>query len=90
MVVEESKEYRDWRFYYTKNKRQFGNTPMIVYESMNMKEIVEISLANLLIAAQCDYFIGSLGSNWNRLINELRLTNGRMKAGYLGLNMAEC
>ena len=55
-----------------------------------MKGIVEISLANLLIAAQCDYFIGSLGSNWNRLINELRLTSGRLKAGYLGLNMAEC
>jgi hypothetical protein len=32
------------------------------------------SLLNLMVALECDGFIGTRGSNWNRLIDELRST----------------
>ena len=90
-VVTEAKEhYNEWRFLYTKNVRQVGGTLMSEYErAVGKQRLLEMSLANLIISAECDYFIGTLGSNWNRLINELRLTNGRFKAGYITLNFNE-
>ena len=30
------------------------------------------SILNLFVAIECEYFVGTQGSNWNRLINELR------------------
>ena len=63
---------------------------MDVYEvAIGKQTLLDASFANLLISAECDYFVGTLGSNWNRLINELRLTNGRFKAGYISLNYGE-
>lgn len=57
---------------------------MYQYEKdVGLETLVGISFVNLIISSQCDYFVGPLGSNWNRIINELRLTNGRLKAGYL-------
>ena len=90
-VVNEAKEhYREWKFLYTDNVRQVGGTSMPNYEkAIGKQQLLETSLANLLISAECDYFIGTLGSNWNRLINELRLTNGRLRAGYVTLNFDE-
>ena len=90
-VINEAKEhYKEWRFFYTDNVRQVGGTMMAIYEkSVGKQVLVEKSLANLLTSAECDYFVGTLGSNWNRLINELRLTNGRLRAGYVTLNMGE-
>lgn len=91
MVVKEAKDHhKGWNFLYTNNKRQVGVTTMTNYElAVGRRRLVETSLANLLISAECDYFIGVLGSNWNRLINELRLTNGRWKAAYIALNFDE-
>ena len=90
-VVTEAKEhYNEWIFLYTNNVRQVGETAMLKYElAVGRQRLLETSLANLIISAECDYFIGTLGSNWNRLINELRLTNGRFKAGYITLNFDE-
>ncbi|GJP32609.1 hypothetical protein CLOM_g17221 [Closterium sp. NIES-68] len=53
------------------------------------EQSVAVSFASLLIAAHCDVFVGSLGSNWSRLINELRSTNGRLLAGFVALNLGE-
>lgn len=38
-----------------------------------------ISLANLMLGAHpnCKAFVQTTGSNWNRLINEMRKTDGR-------------
>eukprot|EP00850_Spirogloea_muscicola_P008368 SM000044S16015 [mRNA] locus=s44:523378:526184:- [translate_table: standard] len=52
----------------------------------NLRESVDMSFANLMVQAEADYFIGTLGSNWDRLIDELRKTNGRLSAGYIALN----
>lgn len=35
-------------------------------------KLTRIWLLNLLIALECDAWLGTLGSNWNRLIDELR------------------
>ncbi|CAI7804087.1 unnamed protein product [Closterium sp. NIES-53] len=86
-VVQQSRAYKDWTFFYTRNKRQTGATAMVAYEQdAGVELLVGVSFANLIIASECDYFIGPLKSNWNRLINGLRMTNGRMNRGYAALN----
>ncbi|CAI5482750.1 unnamed protein product [Closterium sp. Yama58-4] len=87
-VVEEAKEqHRDWTFLFTQNPRQEGTMTMHEYEAaVGADVLVGLSFVNLIIASQCDYFVGTLGSNWNRLIDELRCTNGRLFSGYLALN----
>eukprot|EP00270_Netrium_digitus_P007200 TRINITY_DN2097_c0_g1_i1.p1 TRINITY_DN2097_c0_g1~~TRINITY_DN2097_c0_g1_i1.p1 ORF type:complete len:571 (+),score=115.59 TRINITY_DN2097_c0_g1_i1:46-1713(+) len=89
-VVAETSKWKDWKFFYTANPRQEGASRFRDYETeAGVADIVEVSWTNLLLAAQCDCFVGALGSNWNRLINELRLTGGKLKAGYITLNNAE-
>jgi len=86
-VVEESAKYHDWQFYFTNVRRQQGDLAMVNYEAENGIEThVGSSFVNLIIASQCDYFVGVLGSNWNRLINEMRATGGRLKASYMAAN----
>ncbi|CAI7819296.1 unnamed protein product, partial [Closterium sp. NIES-53] len=87
-VIEEAKEqHRDWTFLFTQNPRQEGAMTMHEYEAaVGADVLVGLSFVNLIIASQCDYFVGTLGSNWNRLIDELRCTNGRLFSGYLALN----
>lgn len=72
---------------FTHNARQQHGTPVHVYEQEAGLEVaVGMSFANLLIAAEADYFVAALGSNWNRLIDELRVTNGRADAVMITLN----
>ncbi|GJP29117.1 hypothetical protein CLOM_g11305 [Closterium sp. NIES-68] len=90
-VVDEAvSRFQDWIFLFTKVQRQTGNKFFYSYEqSAGPGAVTAASFVNLLVASQCDFFIGALASNWNRLINELRLTNGRYRSGYLALNHAE-
>eukprot|EP00850_Spirogloea_muscicola_P000353 SM000001S04755 [mRNA] locus=s1:2056785:2059406:+ [translate_table: standard] len=89
-VVDQAPKYGRWSFFFTKMPRQGRGTTMERYEKgSGMETATGVAFAQLLIAAECDYFIGVLGSNWNRLINELRVTGGRLRAGYLGLNIGE-
>lgn len=89
-VIDDAGRYKDWTFLYTKIKRQVGSTAFNTYEKdAGLEQITGSSFVNLLIASQCDYFVGTLGSNWNRLINELRLTSGRLQASYMTLNNNE-
>lgn len=86
-VVDESVKYADWKFYFMNVHRQQGELAMVSYEAENGYEThVGSSFVNLIIASQCDFFVGVLGSNWNRLINELRATGGRLKANYMAAN----
>eukprot|EP00271_Cylindrocystis_brebissonii_P010645 TRINITY_DN2690_c0_g1_i1.p1 TRINITY_DN2690_c0_g1~~TRINITY_DN2690_c0_g1_i1.p1 ORF type:complete len:221 (-),score=26.59 TRINITY_DN2690_c0_g1_i1:628-1290(-) len=89
-VIAETTEHPSWTFLFTRNPRQNATTKFHEYETeAGVRNILETSLVNLLIACECDYFVGTLGSNWNRLINELRSTNGGLKATYLALNSEE-
>ncbi|CAI7821553.1 unnamed protein product [Closterium sp. NIES-54] len=85
-VVVRTAQFKDWSFHYSHNPRQNSTKFMVDYERDVGHKLVGISFANLIISSQCDYFVGALGSNWNRLINELRVTNGRLFRGYVTLN----
>ncbi|CAI5997580.1 unnamed protein product [Closterium sp. NIES-65] len=90
-VVDEAARFPGWTFHHTRNPRVGGgSTAMVHFESALGHELAgAVSLANLAVAAMADYYVGALGSNWNRLINELRVTGGRLKAGYLSVNYDE-
>lgn len=89
-VINELKEYPDWRVLYTENPRVTTSKSMAEFErEVGPQSLLETSLVNLMISAQCDYFVGTLKSHWSRLINELRLTNGRVNAGYIALRFGE-
>ncbi|CAI7909709.1 unnamed protein product, partial [Closterium sp. NIES-53] len=79
--------YAGWTFLYASNGRlPEGALDPHAYDALQSPAA---SLASLLIAAQCDGFIGSLGSNWSRLINELRATGGRLYSGFVAMNLGE-
>eukprot|EP00850_Spirogloea_muscicola_P001268 SM000004S15138 [mRNA] locus=s4:1409508:1411673:- [translate_table: standard] len=90
-VIDDSQRFVKWRFLYTDVQRQsLFNVSMVEYEETGGLELMTgQAFANLLIASECDYFVGVLRSNWNRLINELWLTNGRQLNGYIALNNQE-
>ncbi|CAI5470482.1 unnamed protein product [Closterium sp. Yama58-4] len=86
-VIDQSQQYKDWAFLYSTNPRQNGTTSIFEYEqTAGVAKLAGISLANLLISSQADFFVGALGSNWNRLISELKATSGRLYAGYASVN----
>ncbi|CAI7774707.1 unnamed protein product, partial [Closterium sp. NIES-54] len=79
-VIDETSDYPGWTFLYT-NASRVQSAQQMKDEQENAQQPISNIFANLLITAECDYFIGSLGSNWNRLIDELRSTNGRLYSG---------
>eukprot|EP01064_Diplonema_japonicum_P012334 TRINITY_DN19819_c0_g1_i1.p1 TRINITY_DN19819_c0_g1~~TRINITY_DN19819_c0_g1_i1.p1 ORF type:complete len:492 (+),score=83.55 TRINITY_DN19819_c0_g1_i1:37-1476(+) len=92
-VLEESKNYEKegWIFHWTKNNRSNVGSPMDYAMLVGPSMLGEISFVNLLIQElHCTHWIGTDKSNWNRLINELRLTTGFYGAPYVQLNKQSC
>ncbi|KAB5512059.1 hypothetical protein DKX38_029087 [Salix brachista] len=86
-VIDKSKLYTNWDFYYTNVRRQVGNTTMAAYEaSLGRPTSTNYPLVNFLMAAEADFFIGALGSTWCYLIDGMRNTGGKVMAGYLSVN----
>ena len=73
-VIEETKNYPTWKFYYTNETRTNTVAPP------------RASFTNLFIGADCDYFIGTLASNWDRMIDEFRKTSIDPERKYIPLN----
>eukprot|EP00271_Cylindrocystis_brebissonii_P002470 TRINITY_DN1309_c0_g3_i1.p1 TRINITY_DN1309_c0_g3~~TRINITY_DN1309_c0_g3_i1.p1 ORF type:complete len:693 (-),score=94.18 TRINITY_DN1309_c0_g3_i1:185-2263(-) len=90
-VVERSKLYSNWTFFYGEAHRQGqAAEEMTKYEKeMGPQQLIMFSFVNLRIASECDYFVGGLASNWPRLLNELRLTGGKLGAGFMTVNFGE-
>ncbi|GJP56507.1 hypothetical protein CLOM_g15572 [Closterium sp. NIES-68] len=86
-VIDETSNFPDWTFHYTTSGRVTSATQMQEEHVKDKQRTGEI-FANLLITTQADYFVGALASNWNRLIDELRSTNGRLYSGHVALNEA--
>ncbi|CAI7916474.1 unnamed protein product [Closterium sp. NIES-54] len=86
-VIDSLALYRDWTFLYSSNVRQAATANNT--REYDDKQSVAASFASLLIASQADVFIGTLGSNWSRLMNELRSTNGRLFNPFIALNDGE-
>ena len=92
-VLNDAKEYekQGWTFFWTKHARHNRGSPMDYALHVGPSMLAEISFTNLLIQARlCTHWVGTDQSNWNRLINELRLTSGSYGADYLQLNKKKC
>ncbi|CAN0892717.1 hypothetical protein LINGRAHAP2_LOCUS17721 [Linum grandiflorum] len=86
-VIEKTKQYKKWKFYYTNVKRQIGNMTMAAYEaSLGRETSTNYPLVNFLMATEADFFVGALGSTWCFLIDGMRNTGGKVMAGYLSVN----
>lgn len=86
-VIDKSKSYSNWNFYYTNVTRQVGNMTMANYEaSLGRETSTNYPLVNFLMATEADFFIGALGSTWCFLIDGMRNTGGKVMAGYLSVN----
>ncbi|XP_011036322.1 PREDICTED: uncharacterized protein LOC105133878 [Populus euphratica] len=86
-VVDKSKQYTKWEFYYTNVRRQVGNMTMAIYEaSLGRQTSTNYPLVNFLMATEADFFVGALGSTWCYLIDGMRNTGGKVMAGYLSVN----
>ncbi|XP_059665719.1 uncharacterized protein LOC132311694 [Cornus florida] len=86
-VIDKSKLYPNWKFYYTNITRQVGNMTMPMYEaSLGRETSTNYPLVNFLMATEADFFIGALGSTWCFLIDGMRNTGGKVMAGYLSVN----
>ncbi|KAG8380714.1 hypothetical protein BUALT_Bualt06G0044700 [Buddleja alternifolia] len=86
-VIDRSKIYRNWKFYYTNVTRQRGNMTMATYErSLGRETSTNYPIVNFLMATEADFFIGALGSTWCFLIDGMRNTGGKVTSGYLSVN----
>ncbi|KAK7376293.1 hypothetical protein VNO78_34759 [Psophocarpus tetragonolobus] len=87
-VIDKSREYSHWNFFYTKVRRQVKtNMSMADYEaSLGRETSTNYPLVNFLMAADSDFFVGALGSTWSFLIDGMRNTGGKVMAGYLSVN----
>ncbi|XP_058183319.1 uncharacterized protein LOC131301157 [Rhododendron vialii] len=86
-VIDRSRSYPHWNFYYTNVARQVGNMSMATYEaSLGRETSTNYPLVNFLMAAESDFFVGALGSSWCFLIDGMRNTGGKVMAGYLSVN----
>lgn len=86
-VVDKSKLYPHWNFYFTNVTRQVGNMTMAIYEaSLGRETSTNYPLVNFLMATDSDFFIGALGSTWCFLIDGMRNTGGKVMSGYLSVN----
>ncbi|MBA0687230.1 hypothetical protein Goari_014783 [Gossypium aridum] len=86
-VIDKTRSYPHWNFYYTNVTRQVGNVSMATYEaSLGRKTSTNYPLVNFLMAVESDFFIGALGSTWCFLIDGMRNTGGKVMAGYLSVN----
>ncbi|XP_024543615.1 uncharacterized protein LOC9661930 [Selaginella moellendorffii] len=86
-VVDESKEYKGWKFYYSDVPRQVGTIRMAEYMALlGDKQAFNTAFINLVMAAECDFFVGVLGLTWSYIIDDLRMTSGKLKAGFLSVN----
>jgi hypothetical protein len=87
-VIDKTREYLHWNFHYTKVRRQArANMSMAEYEASLGREIsTNYPLVNFLMAADSDFFVGTLGSTWSFLIDGMRNTGGKVMSGYLSVN----
>ncbi|XP_058183305.1 uncharacterized protein LOC131301146 [Rhododendron vialii] len=86
-VIDRSRSYPQWNFYYTNVTCQVGNMSMATYEaSLGRETSTNYPLVNFLMAGESDFFVGALGSSWYFLIDGMRNIGGKVMAGYLSVN----
>lgn len=79
VIANLTSQHPETNFAWIKYNRIEENSPGSLKNGAQEQEMIA-SMANLYVAAQADFFVGSLSSNWCRLIHELERTRG--DAGY--------
>jgi hypothetical protein len=85
-------EFRNYSLFFINYPRETGGLKMDAVDQRFQTPLIEwqvlMSLSDLLIAASSDLVIGTISSNWCRLINELRLVQGKTYPfpGFLSLD----
>jgi len=77
-----------WLFHYT----AFGRGNENNYDAIAKYGAVEValnSLTNLFLTDKCDAFFTTRGSNWGRLIDELRRTQGKENYPFIDLSIGD-
>ncbi|CAI7818859.1 unnamed protein product [Closterium sp. NIES-54] len=88
-VVEQLSGMGGWTWFATDVPRMVGNDSMPAYErALGVQRSTDNALVNLLLAGEADYFIGALGSSWSFLLDALRCTAGKMRHGFLSVNVS--
>ena len=67
--------FKEYNFFSMIQPRIGSRSPLHLSQSERETEFL-YSFANLLVSVQADYFVGTLSSNWCRLVNELQRTRG--------------
>eukprot|EP00897_Mesotaenium_endlicherianum_P006923 jgi/Mesen1/6259/ME000323S05386 len=87
-VIEETRKYPHLRFYYSDVRRQGLLESMHDYEArLGKQRSTDNGFVNLLMAANCQLFVGALGSTWSSVIDDLRVTGGKLRQGFMTVNL---
>ncbi|CAI5474248.1 unnamed protein product [Closterium sp. Yama58-4] len=79
-VMDIAKQYRHWHAYWFEDEPKWDpkSESQKRTETRDLRASVESSLVNLMLAAECDYSVTTLDSNWNRVIHFMRITGRRL------------
>ena len=91
-VIDQVFGFEDWEFYFSREARMVNSKSSHSWtyeESAGFGQVVPVLFANIVIEAECDFFVGALSSNRVRMVNELRVTSGRLANGFVALNVGE-
>ena len=75
-VIDETRQYSAYRFIFTEHPRHNEFSPMEQAKRIGYNETLN-SFINLELSMLCQGFVLTTGSNWSRLLDELRLTRGK-------------
>ncbi|CAI5494392.1 unnamed protein product [Closterium sp. Naga37s-1] len=87
-VVDATKHYTRWRFHATDFPRQAAGESMDAYDArVGEQRATDNAYVNLLVSADAPFFVGTMGSTWSVLIDNLRVAGrGKARVGMLSVN----
>ncbi|GJP66657.1 hypothetical protein CLOP_g23569 [Closterium sp. NIES-67] len=87
-VIDSTKHYTRWLFHATDFPRQALGESMDAYDArVGEQAATENAFVNLLISADAEFFVGTMGSTWSVLIENLRVAGrGKARIGMLSVN----
>eukprot|EP00762_Andalucia_godoyi_P002184 ANDGO_07480.mRNA.1 hypothetical protein len=90
-VILELGNFKDWEIFYLNQERHNNMSPMQQADAMKGTKFLQISLANLLFQTMpsCRGWVQTTGSNWCRLINEVRRLQGAEYLPFVDLEYGE-
>jgi len=90
-VIDEcvAQNQKPYQFLYTVNHSRFNSGPLQAIGRHGCLEEIRIAFMNLFLCLESDFFVWTRGSNWSRLIDELRNMTGSCGAHTVDLEPAD-